>query len=257
LADWAQQPWRHHLDRSSKLTTIITCGTGNKPEPTQSSKILVQRSPTSPLQSPINKTSDKSQLEQQTPQCSTNHAWPSNYVVAINQKHLDICTTTKHTQRLQHVQTKTDNPTRRVQDRNAETGPVQTHDTQAVSDQTIVIGITSKQWGAWADFRWCTTYQGNNQEHLLGSRAGLVMITSSYNDRTRADLHAQSPIDCSCTYSEDRDPQPKMATEQELGHSKQHHAQHPHPPTELVHGPRRQPSTSIHTSNSQYLHHRI
>jgi hypothetical protein len=63
-------------------------------------------------------------------------------------------------------------------------------DTQAISHQTIIIRITSKQWGARADFGWCTTYQGNNQEHPLGSGAGSVMITSSYNDRTRADLHA-------------------------------------------------------------------
>jgi hypothetical protein len=68
--------------------------------------------------------------------------------------------------------------------------PISIPDTQAISHQTIVIGITSKQWGARADFGWCTTYQGDNQEHPLGSRAGSVMITSSYNDRTRADLHA-------------------------------------------------------------------
>jgi hypothetical protein len=68
--------------------------------------------------------------------------------------------------------------------------PMSIPDTQAISDETIVIGITSKQWGAQADFGWCTTYQGDNQEHLLGSRAGSVLITSSYNDRTRADLHA-------------------------------------------------------------------
>jgi hypothetical protein len=63
-------------------------------------------------------------------------------------------------------------------------------DTQAISNQTIVIGITSKQWGAQANFGWCTTYQGDNHEHPLGSGAGSVMITSSYYYRTRADLHA-------------------------------------------------------------------
>jgi hypothetical protein len=62
-------------------------------------------------------------------------------------------------------------------------------DTQAISHQTIVIRITSKQWGTRADFGWCATYQGDNQGHPLGSGAGSVMITSSYNDRTRADLH--------------------------------------------------------------------
>jgi hypothetical protein len=68
--------------------------------------------------------------------------------------------------------------------------PMFISDTQAMSHQTIVIGITSKQWGAQANFGWCTTYQGINHKHPLGSRAGSVMITSSYNDRTRADLHA-------------------------------------------------------------------
>jgi hypothetical protein len=63
-------------------------------------------------------------------------------------------------------------------------------DTQAIAHKTIVIGITSKQWGARADFGWCTTYQGDDHQHPLGSRAGSFMITSSYNDRTRADLHA-------------------------------------------------------------------
>jgi hypothetical protein len=63
-------------------------------------------------------------------------------------------------------------------------------DTQAIAHKTIVIGIASKQWGARANFEWCTTYQGDDHQHPLGSRAGSVMITSSYNDRTRADLHA-------------------------------------------------------------------
>jgi hypothetical protein len=63
-------------------------------------------------------------------------------------------------------------------------------DTQAISHQTIIIGMTSKQWGAQADFGWCTTYQGDNHQLPLGRGAGSVMTTSSYNDRTRADFHA-------------------------------------------------------------------
>jgi hypothetical protein len=71
--------------------------------------------------------------------------------------------------------------------------PMSTPDTHAISHQTIVIGITNKQWGAQTNVGWCTTYQGDNHKHLLGSRAGLVIFTSSYNDRTSADLHALQP----------------------------------------------------------------
>jgi hypothetical protein len=53
----------------------------------------------------------------------------------------------------------------------------------------IIIGITSKQWGPCADSGWCTTYQGDNHQDLLGSGTSSVMTTLSYNDRTRADLH--------------------------------------------------------------------
>jgi hypothetical protein len=35
-------------------------------------------------------------------------------------------------------------------------------DTQAKAHKTIVIRIASKQWGACADFGWCTTYQGDD-----------------------------------------------------------------------------------------------
>jgi hypothetical protein len=55
---------------------------------------------------------------------------------------------------------------------------------------TIVIGVTSKQWGSCADFGWCVIYKGNNQQNPLGSGASSVMITSSYNDRTQSDLQS-------------------------------------------------------------------
>jgi hypothetical protein len=64
------------------------------------------------------------------------------------------------------------------------------HQAEMEKLNTIVIGVTSKQWGSRADFGWCATYQGNNQQNPLGSGASSVMITSSYNDRTRLDLHA-------------------------------------------------------------------
>jgi hypothetical protein len=54
---------------------------------------------------------------------------------------------------------------------------------------TIIISITSKQWGARADFGWCTTYQEDTSSNPLGSRASTVMTTSSYNNCTQADLH--------------------------------------------------------------------
>jgi hypothetical protein len=36
------------------------------------------------------------------------------------------------------------------------------HHTKMETIDTIIIGITSKQWGSHADFGWCTTYQGEN-----------------------------------------------------------------------------------------------
>jgi hypothetical protein len=64
------------------------------------------------------------------------------------------------------------------------------HHTEMETIDTIIIGVTSKKWGSRADFGWCTTYQGDNQQNPLGSSASSVMITSSNNDRTQSDLHA-------------------------------------------------------------------
>jgi hypothetical protein len=44
--------------------------------------------------------------------------------------------------------------------------------------------------GAQADFGWCTTYQADTIGNPLGSRASTVMNTSSFNNSTQADLHA-------------------------------------------------------------------
>jgi hypothetical protein len=41
-------------------------------------------------------------------------------------------------------------------------------DTQAIAHKMIVIRIASNQWGAHANFGWCTTYQGNDHQHPLG-----------------------------------------------------------------------------------------
>jgi hypothetical protein len=54
---------------------------------------------------------------------------------------------------------------------------------------TIIIGVTSKQWRAQADFGWCTTYQGDMISNPLGSGASTVMTTSSFNNCTQAKLH--------------------------------------------------------------------
>jgi hypothetical protein len=63
-------------------------------------------------------------------------------------------------------------------------------DIAAVVHHKIIIGITSKQWGVRADFGWCTTYQEDTTSNPLGSRVSTVMINSSYNDCTQANLHA-------------------------------------------------------------------
>jgi hypothetical protein len=62
--------------------------------------------------------------------------------------------------------------------------------TAAFVHHTIFIGITSKQWVARADFGWCTTFQEDIINNPLGSGVSTVMINSSYNNHTQADLHA-------------------------------------------------------------------
>jgi hypothetical protein len=64
------------------------------------------------------------------------------------------------------------------------------HHTEMERIESIIIGVTSKQWGLHADFRWCTMYHGDNQQDPLGSRPSSVITTSSYNNRTWSDLHA-------------------------------------------------------------------
>jgi hypothetical protein len=63
-------------------------------------------------------------------------------------------------------------------------------DTKLLTQNTITIGVASKQWGAQADFGWCTTYQGDANANPLGSRASTVMNRSSFNNRKRAEPHA-------------------------------------------------------------------
>jgi hypothetical protein len=63
-------------------------------------------------------------------------------------------------------------------------------DTKALVHHMIIISITRKQWGARADFGWCTTFHGDINNNPLGSRASTVMTNSSYNNHTQADLHA-------------------------------------------------------------------
>jgi hypothetical protein len=67
---------------------------------------------------------------------------------------------------------------------------LQQADIATLVHHTIIIAITSKKWGARADFGWCTTYQEDISSNPLASRASTVMITSSYNNCTQADLHA-------------------------------------------------------------------
>jgi hypothetical protein len=67
---------------------------------------------------------------------------------------------------------------------------MQQADNAALVHHTIIIGITSKQWGARADFGWCTTFQEDIVNNPMGSGTSTVMINSSYNDCTQADLHA-------------------------------------------------------------------
>jgi hypothetical protein len=62
-------------------------------------------------------------------------------------------------------------------------------DTKALVHHTIIISITSKQWGARADFGWCTTFHRDMSNNPLGSRASTVMTNSSYDDCTQANLH--------------------------------------------------------------------
>jgi hypothetical protein len=118
-------------------------------------------------------------------------------------------------------------------------------DTAVLVHHTIIISITSKQWGARADFGWCTTFQEDIVNNPLGSRASTVMINSSYNDHTRADLHAiqaallflqmqlkhiwhqqmqfrvitkhKSLTQCSVPPIQDRHPQPTVVPQPQLG----------------------------------------
>jgi hypothetical protein len=57
-------------------------------------------------------------------------------------------------------------------------------DTEALVHHTIIIGITSKQWGARADFGWCATFHRDISNNPLGSGASTVMTNSSYNNST-------------------------------------------------------------------------
>jgi hypothetical protein len=68
--------------------------------------------------------------------------------------------------------------------------PVPQDDLEALAYHIIIISITSKQWGARADFGRCMTYQGDIIHNTLGSGASTVMTTSSYNNHTQADLQA-------------------------------------------------------------------
>jgi hypothetical protein len=66
--------------------------------------------------------------------------------------------------------------------------PVPQDDLEMLINCIIIIGITSKQWGARADFGWCTTYHRDVIHNTLGNRASTAMTTSSYNNCTQADL---------------------------------------------------------------------
>jgi hypothetical protein len=68
--------------------------------------------------------------------------------------------------------------------------PVTQEDMELLTQHTIIICVTNKQWGAQADFCWCTTYQGDTDSNPLASGASTVMTTPSFNNRTQAKLHA-------------------------------------------------------------------
>jgi hypothetical protein len=72
-------------------------------------------------------------------------------------------------------------------------------DTKALVHHTIIISVTSKQWGARADFGWCTTFHRDISNNLLGSRASTVMTISSYNN-TRNSGSVIVPTDATKTH---------------------------------------------------------
>jgi hypothetical protein len=154
--------------------TTIECGTGNKPEPTPLSKICIcsmstNKSTTAQLTRHQIKVTQRDKIHNAQLIIhghpimmwqSTNKTW----VFAQPRSTPNGYNTHRLKQTILPSLYKTE-MSKLVQYR-----PMSIPDTQAMSHQTIVIGITSKQWGTRADFGWCTTYQDDNHEHPLAEQ---------------------------------------------------------------------------------------
>jgi hypothetical protein len=177
------QPCKHHLDHSYQPTTTIAAGIGNKHEPKP-----LWKTPTYLTHQQVHYkahlTQHQIRVNQSNKFHSTQpilHGYPimirqstdTTWVFAQPQSTPNKYNLHKPKQVILHNLYKTE-MLKLVQYRH-----LSMPDTQAIAHKTIIIRIATKQWGAQASFGWCTTYQGDDHQHPLGSRAGSVMITSS------------------------------------------------------------------------------
>jgi hypothetical protein len=137
-------------------------------------------------------TSNQGQQERCSPHGPADSAWTPNLNAAINEYHPSIRPATQSYENFNLNKPKPviiHDPYKVAMLKYLKYQPVLQEDIKSLAHHKNIIGITSKQWGAQADFGWCTTYQGDMIHNT-------VMIMSSFNDCTQADLHYYCSYKC-------------------------------------------------------------